>query len=204
MCDDGSWDATGKIAERFGAEVIRHRQNIGYGGAIRTLFKRAEKLDADVLVTLDSDGQHSPSEIPRLVKPIDEGVAEVVLGSRFLNRQGYVDMPFIRRLGVKIITKLISESRRNGVTDAQSGFRAYNKRAVKQLAMVSENGMSASVELLRLADKGGFKVCEVPISRKYLDNAGSTVSTKNSLRHGVSLLAFIFKTALEGDRKKWQ
>ncbi len=87
VCDDGSQDLTAEIAERLGAVVVCHEKNLGYGAALQSLFKRARELNADVLVTLDSDGQHDPEQIPRLVKPIEEGVAEVVLGSRFMDQK---------------------------------------------------------------------------------------------------------------------
>jgi glycosyltransferase involved in cell wall biosynthesis len=102
VCDDGSSDLTGEIADRLGAVVVRHEKNLGYGAALQSLFERAKELNADVLVTLDSDGQHNPAEIPRLVKPIEDGVAEVVLGSRFLDERGTADMPMYRQLGVKL------------------------------------------------------------------------------------------------------
>ncbi len=88
VCDDGSTDLTAEIAERLGAVVVRHKKNLGYGGALQSLFKRARELQADVLVTLDSDGQHDPEEIPQLIKPIEDGVAEVVFGSRFKDENG--------------------------------------------------------------------------------------------------------------------
>ena len=115
----------------------------------RVCLSRARELNADVLVTLDSDGQHDPAEIPRLVKPIEEGVAEVVLGSRFMDKNGTADMPAYRQLGVKVITKLSNGSGKNAVSDSQSGFRAYSKTALEKLGGISENGMSASIELLR-------------------------------------------------------
>ena len=99
VCDDGSIDMTGEIAERLGAVVVYHERNLGYGAALQSLFKRAKELNADVLVTLDSDGQHDPAQIPRLVKPIKDGVAEVVLGSRFMDKNGTADMPVYRQLG---------------------------------------------------------------------------------------------------------
>ncbi len=118
VCDDGSTDLTGEIAEQLGAVVIHHERNLGYGTALQSLFKRAHELKADVLVTLDADGQHDPSEIPRLVKPIEDGVAEVVLGSRFMDKHGTADMPMYRQFGVKVITKLANGSGKNGVSDA--------------------------------------------------------------------------------------
>ena len=197
VCDDGSKDLTGEIAERLGAVVVRHERNIGYGAALESLFTRARELKADVLVTLDADGQHNPSEIPRLVKPIEDGVAEVVLGSRFVDKNGTSGMPAYRRLGVKVVTKLSNGDGKNGVSDSQSGFRAYSKTALGQLGAVSENGMGASVELIRTVHKNGLKVCEVPISCKYGSNNGVGKSNKNPVTHGIGLIMSLVRLVVE-------
>jgi glycosyltransferase involved in cell wall biosynthesis len=197
VCDDGSTDSTGEIAERLGAVVIRHEQNSGYGAALQSLFKKARDLKADVLVTLDSDGQHDPAQIPRVVKPIEDGVAEVVLGSRFLDKKGTADMPAYRQLGVKVITKLSNSSGKNAISDSQSGFRAYSKTALEKLGGMYENGMSASLELIRAVNKSGLKICEVPISCKYADNVGVETSTKHPLTHGISLVMSLVKLVVE-------
>jgi glycosyltransferase involved in cell wall biosynthesis len=197
VCDDGSTDLTGEIAERLGAVVVRHERNAGYGAAIQSLFGRARALKADVFVTLDADGQHDPAEIPRLVKPIEDGVAEVVLGSRFMDKQGTADMPAYRQFGVKVITTLANGYGKNGVSDAQSGFRAYSKRAMEQLSAISENGMSASIELLRVAKKSDLRICEVPISCKYADNIGVKTSNENAAKHGIGLLMSLVKLVVE-------
>jgi glycosyltransferase involved in cell wall biosynthesis len=196
VCDDGSADLTSEIAEKLGAVVVRHERNLGYGAALQSLFLRAWELKADILVTLDADGQHDPAEIPQLLKPINDGEAEVVLGSRFLDKKGTADMPFYRQLGVKIITKLVNRSSKNRVGDAQSGFRAYSKRALARLTM-SENGMAASVELLRTIEKCGLPVCEVPISCKYSNSLGVETSSKNPLAHGAGLLMSLIKIIVE-------
>ena len=197
VCDDGSTDMTGEIAERLGAVVVRHLKNLGYGSALQTLFKEAKELNADVLVTLDSDGQHDATQIPLLVTPIEEGMAEVVVGSRFMDKNGTAEMPTYRRLGVKIITKLSNGSAKKGVSDAQSGFRAYSKRAMEHLEAISENGMSASIELLRAVQKSGVKVCEVPISCKYGESVGVETSTENPISHGITLIFSIVKLVVE-------
>jgi glycosyltransferase involved in cell wall biosynthesis len=196
VCDDGSSDLTGDIAERLGAVVVRHEQNSGYGAALQSLFKRARELNADILVTLDGDGQHDPDEIQQLIKPIVTGDAEVTLGSRFMDESGTADMPFYRKIGIKFLTKLANGSGKNGVSDAQSGFRAYGEHALKCLSM-SENGMSASVELLREVDKNGLKVCEVPITCKYSNSVGVETSTENPLTHGINLIMSIVKLVVE-------
>jgi glycosyltransferase involved in cell wall biosynthesis len=196
VCDDGSQDMTGEIAERLGAVVVRHEKNLGYGAALQSLFKRARELKADVLVTLDSDGQHDPAQIPLLVEPIAQGVAEVVLGSRFMDQNGTAQMPAYRQLGVKVITKLSNGSGKNGVSDSQSGFRAYSKHALELLSM-NEAGMSASVELLRAISKNGLKVCEVPISCKYSNGDGAKTSSENAVTHGLGIIMSIVKLVVE-------
>ncbi len=197
VCDDGSTDLTGEIAERLGAVVIRHERNLGYGAALQNLFERARVLEADVLVTLDADGQHDPSQIPLLVKPIEAGICEVVLGSRFMDKNGASEMPAYRQLGVKVITRLSNGWGKNGVSDAQRGFRAYSKRAMEHLGAMSENGMSASIELLRAVQKSGLKMCEVPISCKYADTVGVKTSTENAATHGLGLLMSLIKLVVE-------
>lgn len=197
VCDDGSTDLTGEIAERLGAVVVRHECNLGYGAALQSLFKRAKAWDADILVTFDSDGQHDPAQIPLLVKPIEAGVADVVLGSRFIDKKGSAEMPRYRKFGVKVITTLNNGAGKNNISDAQSGFRAYSKLAIDQLGAFSENGMSASIELLRAINKTNLRVCEVPISCKYSNSLGVETSTKHPISHGISLIMYLVRLIVE-------
>lgn len=195
VCDDGSTDMTAEIAERLGATVIRHRQNLGYGAAIQSLFKLARKIDADVLVTLDADGQHDPSEIPTIVNPIVQSAADVVIGSRLIDANLAKTMPWYRRAGVKFITKLANgNSSQDGVKDGQSGFRAYNRKSVDNL-VVSEDGMGASTEILINARKQGLRVEEISSSCNY--GNGMKTSKHNPVRHGIDVVASIIKLVVE-------
>jgi glycosyltransferase involved in cell wall biosynthesis len=195
VCDDGSEDLTAKIAERLGADVVRHERNMGYGAALKSMFERARELEADVLVTLDGDGQHDPSEVPNVLKPIADGVADVVIGSRFIGKQGSAEMPMYRRVGAKLITQMVNGSAKNGVSDAQSGFRAYNRRALEQLRIV-ESGMGASVEILLEAARQDLKIYEVPSSCKY-DNCKAATSTEHPISHGMSVVMSIVRFIVE-------
>jgi glycosyltransferase involved in cell wall biosynthesis len=195
VCDDGSSDLTARIAERLGAVVIRHKQNMGYGAAIKSLFERALTLGADVLVTLDGDGQHDASEIPRVVKPIINCTADVVIGSRFIDQQGTAEMPIYRRFGAKVITKLVNGSSSAGVKDSQSGFRAYNRQAIERLC-VSEAGMGASVQILLEASKQNLKITEVPSTCKY-ENGNFSTSTENPITHGVGVIMSLVRLIVE-------
>jgi hypothetical protein len=195
VCDDGSSDLTGQIAEKLGAEVVGHEQNLGYGAAIQSLFKRARELDADVLVTLDGDGQNDPSEIPSLVKPLVDGLADVVIGSRFLDEHSMSTMPAYRRVGIEFVSKLLGAASKNGVKDAQSGFRAYNRRSIETLSTL-ENGMGASVEILMNASGQGLRIKEVPATCTYSKREGEN-STHNPVRHGASVVMSIIKLLVE-------
>jgi glycosyltransferase involved in cell wall biosynthesis len=195
VCDDGSSDLTAKIAGRLGAEVVRHEKNRGYGAAIRSLFKKAMDLGADILVTLDGDGQHDASEIPRLIQPIKQDKADIVIGSRFINETGSSEMPFYRKIGAQLITKMVNGSAKNGISDSQSGFRAYNRQAIERLC-VSEVGMGASVQILLEASKNNLRIYEVPSTCKY-ENGNVSTSTKNPFTHGVSVVMSIIRIIVE-------
>ena len=187
VCDDGSEDMTGEIAQRLGAIVLRHDRNMGYGSALRTLFRRSRLLNADVMVTLDADGQHDARIIPDLIKPIIEGEADIVIGSRFLENSSAV--PAYRKFGINMITRFQEISSKNGITDSQSGFRAYGKKALSLLEP-TECGMGASAELMMKAHQNRLTVKEVPITIKHDVEDPSTL---NPIYHGMDVIASIIK-----------
>jgi len=188
VCDDGSDDMTGEIAERLGAEVLRHERNLGYGASLRSLFDKARELDADVMVTLDADGQHDPDDIPFLVKPILDGKADIVIGSRFLSSDSKNNIPGYRRKGIKIITNLVKAGSFNHITDAQSGFRAYGNNALS-LVFPVEQGMGASTEILLKAKEHSLHVLEVPVTVNYDEES----NTKNPFVHGLDVVLSTIK-----------
>lgn len=195
VCDDGSTDYTARIAEHLGAQVVRHKKNEGYGASIKSLFQRAVELNADIFVTLDADGQHEPAEIPFVIEPILQGSADVVIGSRFVDKQGTAEMPLYRQIGAKIITKMVNGSVKNVVTDAQSGFRAYSRQAFDCLN-VSEEGMGASVEILLNASKNDLRIVEVPSTCKY-KNADVATSTEHPVTHGIGVVWSLVRLVVE-------
>lgn len=182
VCNDGSSDMTGIIAEKMGAMVINHPQNSGYGSAIRSLFDKARELDYDILITFDADGQHRVSDIKTVLGPLLNGEADLVIGSRFLG-QHQLKIPTYRKVGIKTITKLATITSNNKITDAQSGFRGYNKKALAEINP-SDTGMGVSTEILIKADSEKLKIQEVPITVFY---KGDT-STHSPTSHGVSVV----------------
>lgn len=192
VCDDGSQDLTAEIAQKLGVAVLRHEKNMGYGAAIQALFEKARELNADLLVTIDADGQHDARQIPRLIQPILENKADIVLGSRFLQQNS--DMPFYRRFGIKVLTKMTSGSRQEDtLTDAQCGFRAYNRKAIENLTL-EEEGMGVSAEALLKARDLGLMVAEVQVEVQY---KGLETSTHNPFKHGLGVISTIIRLVVE-------
>jgi len=148
-------DLTGDIAEAMGAAVVRHPRNMGYGAALRSLFRAAVEMGADVAVTIDSDGQHDPAELTRLVDLLREDELDIVIGSRFL--EGESGVPGWRKAGIDVINALTVNG--HGITDSQSGFRAYGRRALEMLN-ITEDGMGASTEILLRAGEAGRRIGE--------------------------------------------
>ena len=186
VCDDGSTDNTARIAEANGAEVVRHEKNYGYGAALITLFDKAREQNADVMITLDGDKQHFPEFIPRLIAPLSYESVDVVIGSRFL--EGVSNVPRYRKTGIKIITHATNMDNNIKLTDAQSGFRAYSKRAV-QMIHPTEYGMAAGTEIIAKVVNKGLKIVEVPIVISY----DGTESKKSAVPHGISVLMNVLK-----------
>ena len=186
VCDDASTDSTSMIAEKLGAIVVKHSQNLGYGAAIQSIFTKARQLESDILVTLDADGQHDYNDIKSIVQPIIDHKSDLVIGSRFLDKKS--DIPKYREIGIKTLTKIANVSQDSNLTDSQSGFRAYNKKCV-DLIHPSENGMGVSVEILMQATQNNLKISEVSIVVSY---EGDT-STHNPAVHGLSVFGTTFK-----------
>jgi glycosyltransferase involved in cell wall biosynthesis len=179
VCDDGSTDDTAKIAKSAGAIVIS-QSNQGYGAAISTLFDYARRNNAKIMVTLDSDGQHNPEQIPLLLDAIITHGVDVSVGSRFL---GDTEASGYRKAGIKIITSATNYGTNLKISDSQSGFRAYSQKAISTIHP-TEQGMSVSTEILLKISNKGLSLAEVPISIIY----GPDTSEHNSVSHGVSVL----------------
>ena len=187
VCNDGSTDLTGEIAQKLGAIVINHPKNLGYGSGIRSIFQKAKEIDSDILVTFDADGQHQVEDIKKVIEPILKNEVDVVIGSRFLENKN-VSTPEYRKIGIKLITKVTNSTLKEKITDSQSGFRAYNKDVITKLDP-GDVGMGISTEILIKASSHGFKIAEVPINILYEGNT----STHNPVSHGTSVLLSTIK-----------
>ncbi len=192
VCNDGSTDLTANIAEDMGAIVVNHEKNLGYGGAIRSIFLKAKDLAGDVLVTFDADGQHRIEDIDGVIAPILENQSDIVIGSRFLD-DSEKEVPQYRKMGIKVITKITNATIKKELTDSQSGFRAYSKQVLNEISP-SETGMGVSTEILIKASSKDLKISEVPIKILY----GENTSTQNPITHGSSVIFSTIKfTSIE-------
>ncbi|MBN1600015.1 MAG: glycosyltransferase [Chitinispirillaceae bacterium] len=183
VVNDGSTDKTEKLAKLAGAEVINHKENKGYGGAIRTILTEAVKRNADILVIIDADAQNNPDEIPRLIEAVNHG-ADLVIGSRKSQRGS---TPGYRWFGQKVLAKFTNMASKQNLADTESGFRAYSKMAITKLKL-RETGMAISAEMISEASRVGLKIAEVPVTVSYNDAR----SSQNPVVHGLSNLGKIF------------
>ena len=191
VCDDGSSDMTSEISKNLGAIVISHKKNMGYGVAINSIFQKCKEMNTDLLVTFDADGQHRVEDIQKVIEPIKNNNADLVIGSRFLDKKS--DVPNYRKIGIKVITQVTNASIRKKLTDSQSGFRAYNKQVLSQISP-SDMGMGISTEILIKSSSKGLRIMEVPITILYSGNT----PTHNPVSHGTSVLFSTIKfTSIE-------
>jgi len=187
VCNDGSTDQTAENAKKAGAIIIDHSNNKGKGAAMRTLFEYAKKLNSDVIITMDSDGQFLPKQIPKLVNSLVENSADIVNGYRFEDEK---DMPSYRKFGNKVLDKMTNLSTEIKVRDSQSGFRAYSKKAINSIKF-STDGFGADSEILINASRKGLKIIEEPVTVIYHD-IGKT-STKNPVSHSASVITTLIE-----------
>jgi len=167
VVDDGSTDGTDKIAVSFPVLLIRHELNLGQGAALETGMEAARRLNADFVVHFDADGQHDPSDIAQLLIPLQRGEADIVFGSRFLEK---------KPSGLSPLKKIILKAGRwinyliTGVllTDAHNGLRALNKKAL-HIIHFRQPGMAHASEILYLVKQKSLRYLEQPVHIRYTD-----------------------------------
>ncbi len=185
VVDDGSSDLTAEIAQAAGAIVVPMERNRGKGAALNYGFQKARELGAHAIVMLDGDGQHRPEEIPTVLAPIQEEWADIVVGSRYLDRKSRV--PFARILGHRFFNSFTNWLTGTHVTDSQSGFRAFSSKALQQIDFESKD-FSVESEMQFLAAQKDLKMVEVPVLIQYTDHP-----KRSLIPHGVSVLNGILR-----------
>jgi glycosyltransferase involved in cell wall biosynthesis len=190
VVDDGSKDRTAQVAAAAGAHVVRHPYNLGIGGAVQTGLQYARDHRFDIAVQVDADAQHDPAEIERLLEPIVEGRADIVVGSRFLDECEY-RAPFARLVGIKLFAGLVSLIVRQRVTDTTSGFRAVNRRGIMLFAADYPHDYP-EVEANVLVFKHRLRLAEVPVRMRTRTTGASSITLRMSVYYMIKVMLALF------------
>ena len=189
VIDDGSTDDTSQLARAAGARVVRPPFNLGIGGAVQTGFVFASEAGYDLMVQVDGDGQHDPKELRKLLDAMGPGV-DMVCGSRFLQKGTYL-APVSRRAGIHIFAWLLSRFVGQPVTDPTSGFRLYNRRAIKLFADDYPHDYP-EVEAVLMLHHHRLRMCEVPVRMFQRGGGSSSISSGKSAYYMVKVLLALF------------
>jgi glycosyltransferase involved in cell wall biosynthesis len=176
LVDDKSTDQTVEVARELPIKVIWHPHNVGYGGNQKTCYLQALQEDADVVVMLHPDGQYEPSLIPKLIQPILDGEADLVLGSRLaepgMARAG--GMPLYKYAANRVLTTIENQVLGTDLSEMHTGYRAYSNRLLREVPFLRNAlGFSFDSEMLMQAAHFGFRIAEVPARSRYFDDASS-------------------------------
>jgi glycosyltransferase involved in cell wall biosynthesis len=190
IVDDGSTDNTKQVALEHGSKVISHSVNRGLGAATRTGLKWILENEADIAVKIDADGQHCPKDIEKVCRPIVEGEADAVFGSRFLGGLQY-KMPFYRAIGNKFFSYLTWAMVGQKVTDGQTGLMAFHKRYLQVMEMPAD--YNETQQLIMDACYKKFRVLEVPV----LFHPRTTGKSFISFKYPFKVLPVMFKIWLK-------
>ena len=196
VVDDGSSDDTASRARMAGATVVEHDQNRGYGAALQTAFNTADQWGVECLVIIDGDGQHDVRDIPNLASTVRDEDTHVAIGSRFAG-DATSDIPLYRRFGLGVINVMSNLSTgsfnpKNWIGDTQSGFRAYDRRVIADLADADlGNDMDASLNILYEVQDNDYSISEQPTVINYDVEGGHS---QNPVVHGLTLVSTILRT----------
>ena len=190
VVDDGSTDRTAARARDAGARVVSLPFNLGIGGAVQTGFKLAQEEGFELAVRLDGDGQHIASELPKLLAPILDGSADIVVGSRFAGATDYRP-PFARRLGIRLFASVVSLLTRQKVTDTTSGFQACNRKAIRLFAADYPHDYP-EVEATVMVFKHRLRFTEVPVSMREREVGRSSIGGFWSVYYAIKVLLAVF------------
>jgi glycosyltransferase involved in cell wall biosynthesis len=185
VVDDGSTDDTAEVAATYGVRVLRCPLNLGIGGAVQTGYLWAQRAGYDVAVQVDGDGQHLPNEVSRLLVPVLEGDADLVIGSRFLDDGGF-QSTYLRRMGIHYITRLLRWRWGLPVTDPTSGFRAAGAEAIKLFSTYYATDYPEP-ESLALASHRGLRIAEVATPMREREHGESSIDRWRTLDYLVKV-----------------
>jgi glycosyltransferase involved in cell wall biosynthesis len=198
LVDDGSDDGTVELARTLPLRVISHPHNVGYGGNQKTCYLQALQDEADVVVMLHPDGQYEPTLIPELVRPILDGRADLVLGSRLMEKGGALagGMPLYKFLANRALTGIENLALGTSLSELHTGYRAYSRELLVSVPFLRNSlDFSFDSELLMQVVHFGFRITEVPARTIYSDEA-SSVGLSASVVYGLKTLGALARLRL--------
>lgn len=198
LVDDCSKDNTVEIAKKLGLKVIIHSVNKGYGGNQKTCYKNALKQGASIIVLLHPDYQYDPKKIPELIKPIKNGKADVVYGSRTLIKGGAKKggMVLYKRIGNFLLTHFLNFTLNIKMTDAATGYIAYKSNVLNEVPFAyNSDGFTFDEEMMIQCAVRNYRIAEVPIPTRY-DDDSSSISFLKSVKYGAIIVKEIMRYEL--------
>jgi SAM-dependent methyltransferase len=205
LVDDASRDETSAAALRAGFDVLRHPANRGYGGNQKTCYVRALLDGADIIVMVHADNQYDPALVARMVKPIEAGIADVVIGSRLLEDEAIVGgMPRWKWVGNRALTAVENLVFRRGFSEYHTGYRAFSADFLRRVAFLrNSDDFVFDQEIFAQIVASGSHVVELPIPTRYFLEA-SSVSFPASVRYGVKTLWVLARFRLDERGRRWE
>ena len=194
VINDASEDSTALVAKTKGVDVISHVCNLGIGGAVQTGFKYACEREYDIAVQVDADGQHNPQDISKLLTPILNQEADVVIGSRYIKKSGF-QTSLARRLGMFFFGLLTSVIVNKRITDTTSGFRAVNREAMEFLAKEYPVDFP-DAETIIILHYAGFRIKEIPVKIRERFSGKSSTNLLKSFYYPFKVMISIIAVLL--------
>lgn len=200
VVNDCSTDETTKILNQMNVPYLSHINNLGIGGAVQSGYIYALQNGYDIAIQLDGDGQHNPAYLDSLIKSIEDGIADICIGSRFIEREGFQSTT-TRRLGIKLLGGLIYVLSGKQFTDVTSGYRAVNK---KYIAYYAENYPQdyPEPEAIMLAIRNGASIQEVPVEMRPRTSGESTINIKRSIYYMIKVSFAVILAAMVSKKGK--
>jgi glycosyltransferase involved in cell wall biosynthesis len=197
LVDDGSRDETVRIAQKLGLEIFIHRRNFGYGANQKTCYTEALRAGAGIVVMVHPDYQYDPSLLPDLIRPIQEGRCEVVLGSRMMGVSAYKQgMPWWKYASNCFLTWVENKAFRLNLSEYHTGYRAYHRRALEQVNyLANSDGFIFDQEIIAQFIECGFRIGQVSVPVRYFPEA-SSAGFFASVMYGLGILKLTFRFLL--------
>lgn len=200
VIDDGSRDDTARLARSAGALVVSFPGNLGIGAAVRAGLMVAHRLDYEYAIQFDADGQHDVGSIPQLLHPVQQGTADLVIGSRFLG--GGYQVSKTRGFAMRMVRGVVRSVTSLRLTDPSSGFRAFSRTAIAELVDRYPTDYMDSVETIVLAHRIGLKVEEVPATMFHREHGESSASALQATWHTLRAVFSAYATQRRDTRRK--